>query len=101
MKIEDGTFTWGNTEEDHAVLTDINLTVKAGSLVAVVGTVGSGKTSLCCSILGDMEKTKGQVNVAVSVTGRVNTLRIVFNEYTYTSDSHRKMLAWLQKEFGF
>ena len=32
-------------------------------LTAIVGTVGSGKSSLISSMLGDMEKTSGFVNV--------------------------------------
>jgi len=44
----------------------INLTVKDSSLVAVVGSVGTGKSSLLSAILGDMEKLKGSVTVRVS-----------------------------------
>lgn len=36
-------------------LIDINITIEAGSLVAVVGSVGSGKSSLLSAILGEME----------------------------------------------
>ena len=45
-------------------LNGINLTVKKGSLVAIVGHVGSGKSSLLSAILGDMERVEGTVNVA-------------------------------------
>jgi len=38
-----------------------------GSLVAVVGQVGCGKSSLMSALLGDMDKTKGQVSVSVSL----------------------------------
>ena len=41
------------------------MTIEDGTLVAVVGTVGSGKTSFINSILGEMEKTAGNVNVKV------------------------------------
>lgn len=40
--------------------------VKKGELVAVVGSVGSGKSSLVATLLGDMERLSGRVNVAVS-----------------------------------
>ena len=40
--------------------------VPKGSLIAVVGTVGSGKSSLVSATLGEMEKLGGQVNVDVS-----------------------------------
>lgn len=45
-------------------LTDINTTIKAGDLVAVVGSVGSGKSSLLSAILGEMEPVEGtKVNI--------------------------------------
>ena len=43
----------------------INLTVKPGELVAVVGQVGAGKSSLVSALLGDMEKTNGDVAMRV------------------------------------
>ena len=39
------------------VVTSINLNIKEGSLVAIIGTVGSGKTSLLSAILGEMNCT--------------------------------------------
>ena len=44
----------------------ISMEVPDGALVAVVGSVGSGKSSLLSAILGEMEKLKGSVNVKVS-----------------------------------
>ncbi|WAQ96711.1 MRP1-like protein, partial [Mya arenaria] len=41
----------------------INLDVPVGSLVAVVGTVGSGKSSMLQAVLGEMEKIHGNVTV--------------------------------------
>ncbi|BFZ19876.1 hypothetical protein BsWGS_22915 [Bradybaena similaris] len=62
IKIEHGTFTWD--EEFHqSTLKNINLNIKPGSLVAVVGTVGCGKSSLLAAIMGEMTKQKGAVTV--------------------------------------
>ena len=44
----------------------ISLKVAPGSLVAVVGTVGCGKTSFLSAMLGEMEKVKGRIAVRVS-----------------------------------
>lgn len=65
ISIKDGTFSWD--ENLTPALRGINLSVGEGKLIAVVGQVGSGKSSLVSSILGDMEKLKGQVNVKGSV----------------------------------
>ncbi|CAL1291845.1 unnamed protein product [Larinioides sclopetarius] len=63
--IENGTFSW--TKEDAPALTNLNFRVKEGSLVAVVGQVGAGKSSLLSALLGDMVKWCGKVNVKGSV----------------------------------
>ena len=66
LVIENGTFTWGETT-DAPALSNINLRVSSGQLVAVVGTVGSGKSSLVSAFLGEMEKVSGRANTKVSV----------------------------------
>uniref|UniRef100_A0A674JRT1 ATP binding cassette subfamily C member 3 n=1 Tax=Terrapene triunguis TaxID=2587831 RepID=A0A674JRT1_9SAUR len=48
-------------------LHSINLLVPSGSLVAVVGHVGCGKSSLVSALLGEMEKLEGHVAVKGSV----------------------------------
>uniref|UniRef100_A0A0K8SLI1 ABC-type glutathione-S-conjugate transporter n=1 Tax=Lygus hesperus TaxID=30085 RepID=A0A0K8SLI1_LYGHE len=58
--IENGSFKW---DEEDTALKNINLRIKPKSLVAVVGVVGSGKSSLVSALLGEMEKTSGRVNV--------------------------------------
>jgi ABC-type uncharacterized transport system ATPase component len=44
----------------------INLEIPEGSLVAVVGSVGSGKSSLLAAMLGEMVSVTGQVNLKVN-----------------------------------
>lgn len=41
--------------------------VPQGSLLAVVGHVGCGKSSLISALLGDMEKVEGEVSVWVGI----------------------------------
>ena len=48
------------------IISSINLTIEEGSLVAIVGQVGAGKSSILSAILGEMIKVKGQVNVKVT-----------------------------------
>ena len=47
----------------ESTLRDISWNVPDGCLVAVVGIVGSGKSSLLSSLLGDMIKVKGDANI--------------------------------------
>ena len=49
-------------------LTDINLTIRKGQLVAVVGAVGSGKSSLVGAMLGNMYLHSGSVAVRGSIS---------------------------------
>ena len=46
---------------------DIDLYVPRGQLVAIVGPVGSGKTSLLQGIIGEMRRTKGSTRFGGSV----------------------------------
>lgn len=59
LLIENGTFSWG---DEVSVLKNINMSVDKGKCVAVVGTVGSGKSSLISALLGEMDKISGRVN---------------------------------------
>lgn len=63
--IENGTFSWKKYGEN--ILQGIDISVQEGSLVAVVGQVGSGKSSLLSCILGDMNKRSGNVYVKGSI----------------------------------
>uniref|UniRef100_A0A3Q1G5Y0 ATP binding cassette subfamily C member 3 n=1 Tax=Acanthochromis polyacanthus TaxID=80966 RepID=A0A3Q1G5Y0_9TELE len=63
--VANGKFTWA--KEDPPVLHNINVMVPQGSLLAVVGHVGCGKSSLISALLGEMEKVEGDVSIRGSV----------------------------------
>ncbi|NXA48635.1 MRP3 protein, partial [Nothocercus julius] len=65
ITVTNGTFSWGR--ELKPSLKDINLLIPSGSLVAVVGHVGCGKSSLVSALLGEMEKLEGEVAVKGAV----------------------------------
>ncbi|KAL0457410.1 UNVERIFIED_CONTAM: ABC transporter C family member 14 [Sesamum latifolium] len=62
VEVKEGTFAWEDEGGQH-VLKDINFEVKKGELAAIVGMVGSGKSSLLASVLGELHKTSGKVRV--------------------------------------
>lgn len=47
-------------------LLDINISVGRNELIAVIGSVGSGKSSLLAAIAGDMRRTSGTVTMGAS-----------------------------------
>ncbi|XP_048465619.1 multidrug resistance-associated protein 1 [Rhincodon typus] len=63
--VNDGTFRWSN--EDPPCLNNIDVEIPEGSLVAIVGHVGCGKSSLLSALLGEMQKQEGYVAVKGSV----------------------------------
>ena len=59
-----------NTEKDHRgafKVQNVDLYVPRGQLVAVVGAIGSGKTSLLQGMIGEMRRTEGSVRFGGSV----------------------------------
>ncbi|XP_014829203.1 PREDICTED: multidrug resistance-associated protein 1-like [Poecilia mexicana] len=65
ISIVDGIFRWSRAESP--TLKRLNVCIPEGSLVAVVGHVGSGKSSLLSALLGEMDKVEGSVVVKGSV----------------------------------
>lgn len=64
LRIENGCFNWYG---EDITLRCINLEVPKGSLAAIVGSVGCGKSSLISAMLGEMEKNSGTVNTDGSI----------------------------------
>ncbi|KAI5446385.1 Multidrug resistance-associated protein 4 [Lathyrus oleraceus] len=62
VEIKDGKFSWDDKDENETLKVD-ELVIKKGNHAAVVGTVGSGKSSLLASVLGEMFKISGKVRV--------------------------------------
>uniref|UniRef100_A0A670K1B7 ABC-type glutathione-S-conjugate transporter n=1 Tax=Podarcis muralis TaxID=64176 RepID=A0A670K1B7_PODMU len=57
VMVREGTFSW--CRESPPCLKRINLAIPRGSLCAVVGQVGAGKSSLLSALLGELHKTEG------------------------------------------
>ncbi|KAG2523192.1 hypothetical protein JM18_005274 [Phytophthora kernoviae] len=98
MSISDGSFGW---DKETTLLNNVNLSVKKGDFVVIHGAVGSGKSSLCSALLGEMDKLSG----SVFVRGRVAyysqqtwiqnmTIRdnILFG-FPYNKDKYQRVIA--------
>ncbi|XP_028766437.1 ABC transporter C family member 13 isoform X1 [Neltuma alba] len=67
--VQDACCTWSSSDEEtlNLVLNHVNLSLSRGSFVAVVGEVGSGKSSLLYSILGETRAVHGSIHSDGSV----------------------------------
>lgn len=61
ISIRDGKFSWN--KDDSPCLSDISMNVMKSKLIAVVGQVGAGKSSLLSAMLGEMELNEGSVRL--------------------------------------
>ncbi|KAJ2499985.1 hypothetical protein GGH96_003096 [Coemansia sp. RSA 1972] len=65
VSVENGTFKW--LSADAPTLHGVSVQCKRDELVAVIGKVGAGKSSLVSAILGDMIKCDGSVRIRGSI----------------------------------
>ena len=63
IRIRDASFRWHGSEVMQDTLSDISLSVPQGTVTSVIGTIGSGKSSLLATLLGEIPKFKGEVFV--------------------------------------
>ena len=72
IKVRNASFSWQKSSDDQTdtelILRDINVKIEKNSLVAIVGSVGSGKSSFLSSLLGDMEIQSGFVDMYYNST---------------------------------
>ncbi|XP_026557029.1 canalicular multispecific organic anion transporter 1 isoform X1 [Pseudonaja textilis] len=65
VKFHEASFAWD--QDSDVTIKDITLEIAHGSLAAIVGSVGSGKSSLISAMLGEMENIKGNINIQGSM----------------------------------
>ncbi|KAJ6893919.1 hypothetical protein NC652_027866 [Populus alba x Populus x berolinensis] len=78
VSIKNGYFSWDSKAERHT-LSNINLDVPIGSLVAVVGSTGEGKTSLVSAMLGELPATSDASVVIRRTVAYVPQVSCIFN----------------------
>ncbi|KAF5287552.1 hypothetical protein FQA39_LY15881 [Lamprigera yunnana] len=62
VKIDNGIAKWDNTSSDNT-FENLNIDIKKGSVVAIIGPVGSGKSSLLQVILKELRLNSGKLEV--------------------------------------
>lgn len=62
VRLDHASFAW-SSKHAAPTLVDLELSVRQGELVAVLGRVGDGKSSLLSAIMGDMSRTDGTLHV--------------------------------------
>ncbi|KAF6255037.1 ABC transporter [Scenedesmus sp. NREL 46B-D3] len=76
IKVEGGDFSW-EAGSSEASLAGVNFTAAPGTLTMVVGSVGSGKSSILAALIGQMERVSGTVAVGGRVAYVAQTAWIV------------------------
>ena len=51
------------SQKDHLVLSDVNLSIKTGEMVYLIGKTGTGKSSLLRTLYADLDLTDGEASI--------------------------------------
>ncbi|XP_061370037.1 ABC transporter C family member 2-like isoform X2 [Gastrolobium bilobum] len=78
ISIKNGCFSW-DAKAERATLSNINLDIPVGSLVAVVGSTGEGKTSLVSAMLGELPAIADSTVVMRGTVAYVPQVSWIFN----------------------
>lgn len=85
----------GSSSEAGAVLTDLHLDVASGEIVAVVGSTGAGKSTLCSLLAGLVSPSEGEILIGglpiehLDRADRTAAVALVFQESFLFADSVR------------
>ncbi|GAB4840687.1 Canalicular multispecific organic anion transporter 1, variant 2 [Ancistrocladus abbreviatus] len=78
ISIRNGNFSWDSGAERPTLL-DINLDISVGSLVAIVGGTGEGKTSLVSAMLGELPPAVDGTVIIRGTVAYVPQISCIFN----------------------
>ncbi|XP_028090855.1 ABC transporter C family member 2-like [Camellia sinensis] len=78
ISVKDGYFSW-DSKAENPTLSNINLDIAMGSLVAVVGSTGEGKTSLVSTMLGELPPVADASVVIRGTVAYVPQVSWIFN----------------------
>jgi len=89
---------------DKPVLVDVNLKVRAGEIVAIVGPNGSGKTTLCSLLMRFYQPDRGQILIdgvdiaTISVGSLRGQIGLVTQDTVIFTDTAKANIAYGQRE---
>ncbi|XP_076899720.1 ABC transporter C family member 2-like [Bidens hawaiensis] len=78
ISIKNGSFSW-DSKSERPTLSNINLDIQTGSLVAIVGSTGEGKTSLVSAMLGELPPVSDAHVVIRGTVAYVPQVSWIFN----------------------
>ena len=81
IKLENVYFKYIDSNKN--VLSKINLEIKKGERLAIIGTTGSGKSTLVDIIIGLLKPTKGKVYIDKNKINSIENYEILENEIQY------------------
>jgi ATP-binding cassette subfamily C (CFTR/MRP) protein 1 len=123
LQVEGATFEWEKSSSTKADGTemqpnlnaapfrvqDITMLIRRGMLVAIVGRIGSGKSSLLMALIGEMRKVKGSVTFGgrvayCSQTAWIQNATLVFvilqSTMRFISDKYKRENILFGQEFN-
>lgn len=78
ISIKNGYFSW-DPNAAKPTLADINVDIEVGSLVAIVGGTGEGKTSLISAMLGELPPLENSTAIIRGTAAYVPQISWIFN----------------------
>jgi len=78
---------------DQIILSGVDMDVRAGEVVAIVGATGSGKSTMISTIVGLLDPDEGSIEFGglavadIEPTARANAIRVAFQEAFLFADS--------------
>ncbi|MFS7895171.1 putative ABC-type xenobiotic transporter [Helianthus anomalus] len=95
ISIKKGYFSW-DPNAPKPTLSDINLDIQVGSLVAIVGGTGEGKTSLISAMLGEIPPWENSTAIIRGTAAYVPQISWIFNA-TVSSFVHIQIhVVWVE-----
>lgn len=83
IRLENVSYSYKDLNKDYAAIRNIDLSVREGEFVSIVGQSGCGKTTLIRLISGLAMPTSGSIYIDGDiVTGPCSSAAVVFQEYT-------------------